>query len=530
MALAQHKYDAFISYRRSDGRRVARWLHRELSGFRVPHTMQDRYGRKLNVYLDTVYERGTSDFYENSVKPALMASNYLLVIATPAAARHANNAEDWIAREIADFASGPNGRNVVVVRGEGEFGDPLPGDLGARFPNIEIVDLRGAGPFSRLNPAKTARLSFEKTKLIAPLLNIPSEEMPKLRQEEEKRQQTLLGAITGATLGVLAAVSALSIFALQSRNQAIRSLEESMFATGSMVALSTELDDSAAGRTRRLLINQGCDLIDNLSSGSGVDPGLTEYVTCKLERARSHEDLGEQDAARARYDEAIAKASERYAALPRPDVADRVIEARQAYAEYLVRQKDDAAADAQYDKLIADMHGFAVFEKRAEYDIAETNALGLQGDIAAARNDHAKAGDKYENAAHALQQAFVLDDTFKKSANLEWLERLYLLAGQQHQDSRDFNAAIDLYAQTLKTHDSIEPPNMTAAIEQTAALANALTFQTETLRGNSTAAQQAKAAALSGIARVLDAKSASADLKRRAADLKTRIEAQQTGN
>ena len=48
-----------------------------------------RAGRvqRLRVYLDTAYERGTSDFYEHNIKPALLASRWLIVVATPAAIR-----------------------------------------------------------------------------------------------------------------------------------------------------------------------------------------------------------------------------------------------------------------------------------------------------------------------------------------------------------------------------------------------------------------------------------------------------------
>ena len=189
-------FDAFISYRRSDGTAVAFWLRRELERFRAPRSFGPKFRRKLRVYLDTTYERGTSDFYEENVKPALLSARYLFVVATPQALRRPGAAADWIEQEINDFAGGPNGRNIVAVRGGGEF-DPLPGDLQRRFPHIQIVDLRGAGRFWLVNPVRAARLSAEKVKLIAPLLDIPPEAMPKLRQEEERAQQVLLAARLG---------------------------------------------------------------------------------------------------------------------------------------------------------------------------------------------------------------------------------------------------------------------------------------------------------------------------------------------
>ena len=151
------EYDAFTSYRRSDGRRVAEWLRRELERFRPPKKLAYVAAKKLRVYLDTAYERGTDDFYENSIRPALLASRYLIVVATPDALERAPGKTDWMQRERADFANRPNARNVLVARGAGGFPGTLPADLAERFPNIEIVDLRGAGRLSPQAPEREHR-------------------------------------------------------------------------------------------------------------------------------------------------------------------------------------------------------------------------------------------------------------------------------------------------------------------------------------------------------------------------------------
>ena len=290
--MAQPDYDAFITYRRSDGNTVARWLRRELEGFRVPKPLRDTFGRRLRTYLDTAYERGASDFYEQNIKPALTSSRFLLVVATPDAMRRPNGAEDWIEREVMDFAAGPNGSNVIAIRGVGEFDAPLPADLNRRFPNIEIVDLRGASRFWFLNLHRAARLSAEKLKLVAPLLDIPRDQMPELRQEEEKRQQTRLGGIVGTTLGVLVAVTALSVVALQSRNQALRAADDSMFAadTMGMQARSLDEDDADTARIRRLIINRVCDLIDKFRATAVSEPQIADVVALLAGRchARRH--------------------------------------------------------------------------------------------------------------------------------------------------------------------------------------------------------------------------------------------------
>jgi MTH538 TIR-like domain (DUF1863) len=340
--MGEFHYDAFISYRRSDGAKVARWARRELETYRVPKSLRAGFGRKLRIYLDTAYESGTSDFYQQNIRPALVASRFLLIVATPGAMCRAGAAgADWIEREVADFTSGPNGNNVIAIRAAGEFDDPLPADLGRRFPNIEIIDLRGAGRLWFLHPTRAARLASEKLKLAAPLLGIPPQEMPRLRQEEELRQQTRLGAAAGATLGVLVAVSGLSVFALQSRYQAIRAAEDSMFAAGGMALRAAGLDPgdaTATERTRRLLINQGCDLVDKFGRGTVSEPQIDEIVMCRRERAREHERLGESAAADRLLAEAVDLADGRYRRLSRMDAALGLLAARHAYTEYLLRR------------------------------------------------------------------------------------------------------------------------------------------------------------------------------------------------
>lgn len=460
----------------------------------------------------------------------MLASRYLLVVVTPNALAHPDHAGDWMAREAADFAAGANAQNVIAVRGAGEFNDPLPDEIRTRFPNIEIVDLRGAGRFWRLNPTRAGHLGSEKLKLVAPLLGIPFDAMPVLRQEEERRQQFRMGSVLGATLGVLISVSGLSIFALESRNQAVRSLEDSMFATGSMVLLSAGLptgDDDAEARTRRLLINQGCDLIDKLSSGSGRKPQIAELVTCRLERARSRENLGEQEEARAQYDEAIKLAGERYARLPRADAADRLIEARQAYAEYLARQHDRAAEEAQYGRLRDDARRLAAdLPDRGELARAAGEALGQLGDLLRGRNEPAQAGESYDEAAQAVRKEVSLEADKASAQTVAWLVRLHRLAGEQHLQLNDPDGAADRFRRALDARGLIAADKPAPALDWEAAFTQARMFDLERGRGNGPAAASASAEVLSAVARILEAAAATPDLKGRATQLKTWIEQQ----
>lgn len=284
--MAAEGYDAFISYRRSDGAAAAAWIRRELQGFRPPRPLAHRLARPLKVYLDTAYERGTIDFYVKTIRPALLASRHLVVVATPDAVARPAGAEDWIGREVADFAAGPNGGNIVVVRAAGEFAGPLPADIAARFPNIQIIDLRGAGRLSFLNPLAASRLAGEKLKLVAPLLGLPADEMPALRQEEERRQQARLGTMTGIALAVAVATSALSLYALRTSWRAERALESSLFGAVRMVESAGRIERTGelAG-VRSALLFESCELLSRLAYEARRQGSATADFTCRVERA-----------------------------------------------------------------------------------------------------------------------------------------------------------------------------------------------------------------------------------------------------
>ncbi|MFX9688549.1 hypothetical protein ABTO93_20350, partial [Acinetobacter baumannii] len=79
---------------------------------------------------------------------------------------------------------------------------PLPADLSSRFQNIEIVDLRDVSRFWFLNPVRASRIANEKIKLIAPIIGLDASDMPVLRREEERRQQSRIAIVLGVLLAV----------------------------------------------------------------------------------------------------------------------------------------------------------------------------------------------------------------------------------------------------------------------------------------------------------------------------------------
>ena len=460
-AVADLEYDAFISYRRSDGSQVAHWLRRELQRFRMPRSLRSTFDRKLRIYLDVAYERGTSDFYEQSIRPALLASRSLLVLATPDAIRRPGGAEDWMQREIADFAGGPNGRRVVAVRAAGEFSDPLPGDLAMRFPNIEIVDLRGASRLSFLNPIRASRLANEKLKLIAPLVDLPTDAMPRLRQEEERQQQTRLGVTAGMSLAVVSIVGGASIYAIAANLRAEKAFAENMYATSRMVStISDSLHQTNEEESpRSKLLNQGCDLLDTLGADGGQEPEIREVLICATERALAHEKLDEFDQGRQRLDDAVNRAVRSQQRQPKFETAQGLINSRKQLVQLLERQKRDRAdIEAQYVAMRDEATRFAAaYDDDRSLRLSAVEAHEQIASLQAERKEHKAAANSYTGGAAILE---ALDD--KDETNLSWRMQLMASGAVELWQANDMIAAQALVEQALAASEKIDTKKMKA--------------------------------------------------------------------
>ena len=214
----EYLYDAFISYRRSDGTNVATWLRRRLQDYRLPRSLSAK--RKLRVYLDTAFERANEDFWTNNIEPALKSSRNLIVIATPDTLRRQTTGQpNWVEREIDTFLSLPQSTNILVVRAKGEFNAELPAHLLERFPRITIVDLRH---FSSWRDRFYLRQSMRAHLLtvLGTVHDIQPEQMPELRMEDARNARNAAMRFAGLAVALLVAISTLAVTAFIQRNTA----------------------------------------------------------------------------------------------------------------------------------------------------------------------------------------------------------------------------------------------------------------------------------------------------------------------
>ncbi len=229
-------YDAFISYRRKDGKALATWLRRKLQRARLPSDVlaalpddaKERHQRGLAVFLDTAYEKPSADFLATKVYPALDASRRLLVISTPAAFepqrdRHGAESPNWLCLEIRHFLANGSAiapaRPIDVVLGPGAPEHRFPGDLDDN-PRWDWIDFRGFSRWRSFGLSEDLDNAF--TKLLAALYEVPSELLPSLRREERRRRVRLLTAAVGVAGVVAVSMTSLAVYALNRQVEANR--------------------------------------------------------------------------------------------------------------------------------------------------------------------------------------------------------------------------------------------------------------------------------------------------------------------
>ena len=94
--MSETTYKAFISYSHTD-EQTARWLHRYLENYRMPRALNGGGAaqKRLRPIFRDREELASSVSLSESIKTALMRSEALIVVCSPAAAQ-----SKWVNEEI----------------------------------------------------------------------------------------------------------------------------------------------------------------------------------------------------------------------------------------------------------------------------------------------------------------------------------------------------------------------------------------------------------------------------------------------
>lgn len=227
MAQKRH-YRAFISYSHAD-RAVAQWLHRALERYRLPPRLVGTVTdvgivpAKLTPIFRDRDELPAAGNLTDELRDALLESDFLVVVASPAAA-----ASHWVNEEIRLFKAMHGEAHVLALIAAGNAGER--GSAGAFPPALRfhvgadgVITDRQAEPIAAdLRPGADGK-RLAKLKLVAGLTGLP---LDALAQREAQRRQRWLAGIATASLALVAVMAVLTVLAIQGQREAERQRAE----------------------------------------------------------------------------------------------------------------------------------------------------------------------------------------------------------------------------------------------------------------------------------------------------------------
>lgn len=275
-----YQFDVFISYRREDGDRIAKQLRRSLvkAHNRVPDSRP-----RLKVYLDQIYARATEDFFRDEIRPSLLSSRWLLVVATPKAAKRPPSETDWLAREIEEFERKNGLGQIRILHAGGDELPELPNLIHKRMPNAQYIDLRG---FQDFIPDSRARDDW--LALLATLFDVPSDLMPQLRRIDTKARRKTMAIGSGVIAAIVVFSVALFGYSISQAAEAKRllNLSYSLIGGSALSSVSSATCDTLsvlerAGADSRIRPALACHILrtDEIYLEKGEEAAISAFGT-----------------------------------------------------------------------------------------------------------------------------------------------------------------------------------------------------------------------------------------------------------
>lgn len=220
-------YRAFISYSHADSVLASR-LHRALEGYRIPAKLVGRetpvgiVPRRLTPIFKDREDLAASADLSTGLKSSLAASRFLIVIASPAAAR-----SKWVGEEVRSFKAIHGEARVLVLIASGEpDASSKPGQASDEcFPPSVRFRVAADGTLSE-NRAEPLAADLRphgdgwrmaRLKLIAGLTGLRLDDV--IQREAQKRARWMRGVAIGASL-IAMMMSVLAIIAVHARAEA----------------------------------------------------------------------------------------------------------------------------------------------------------------------------------------------------------------------------------------------------------------------------------------------------------------------
>lgn len=287
------RYRAFISYSHVDAA-FGRKLHRRLETYRLPKRLVGRktpHGTvppKLAPIFRDLDELAASSDLTAEVREALKQSETLIVVCSPAAAQ-----SKWVAREVEVFRELHPERPVLAAIADGAPPACFP-------PGLVRIAADGA-PVEPLAADFRRGHDGERLGLLKLAAGITGLGLDELVQRDAQRQTQRVMAVTAAALVAVVIMGALTLFAFNAREEAVRQRGE---AEGLVEYMLTDLRDRLKGVGRLDVMTA----VNERALKYYSDQDIARLPVDSLERrARILHAMGEDDEARGNHDAALAK-------------------------------------------------------------------------------------------------------------------------------------------------------------------------------------------------------------------------------